>query len=400
MPMNIRSTIHRISRSLGKRASPYEPLITVKISGSALLHNFKQFQNLNATRPIAPVLKSNAYGHGLTLVAEALSDSVSENDLPFFIVDSYFEALSIRRSGTKRNILIIGYTRIPDIIGCSSNGMSFAITSLSALEELSTAVRSRRIRTPIKIQLKIDTGMHRQGILTSEINAAMEVLRASQGKIFLEGICSHFADADNSDAAYTKKQIIAWNEAVTKMRNEFRDLRYWHASNTAGHAYEGEIDSNISRLGMGLYGIRQEDAPVEKRVLLKPALSMETVIGSLKPVSADAYVGYNCTYRVKGARMLAVIPAGYYEGIDRRLSNVGSLTISGAIVPIVGRVSMNITMVDVTELPDAKRDDMVTIISDNPEDPNSIENIAKLCKTISYEILVHIPGHLKRVLAP
>ncbi len=361
-------------------------LINISISRSAILHNLNEFRRLRKDCEVAPVLKSNAYGHGLTLVADILK----KEKLPFLVIDSFFEARALRNEGIKHPLLIIGYTQTKTILDNSLSDIKFVITSLDALEDL-----SNKIHHLTTIHLKIDTGMHRQGLSMDELEKAFEIIKKNH-KINFEGICSHFADADSVNSEFTERQISIWNIVVGKTKENFPNLRYWHISATAGHAY-ANAKANVTRLGIGLYGIRY-GATVESLVDLRPALEMTTVVSVIKKLHKGDCVGYGCSYTAPGEMIMSIIPAGYYEGVSRELSNKGALKIQDHFCPIIGKVSMNITAIDVSNVPNLKRDDKVVVISNQIGDRNSIENMARDCGTIAYEIASYIPAHLKRTI--
>jgi alanine racemase len=371
---------------LFRKTNSNQSLITISISKSALIHNLNEFRKLAPNSNVAPVLKSNAYGHGLSLVAHAL-----ENEgIPFYVIDSHFEARVLREDGISTPLLVIGYSMIDTILKNTLKNISFTITSFDALKEL-----DEKIKSPIKIHLKIDTGMHRQGILPNEVDASIVLIKNNKN-IILEGICSHFADADSTKREFSEGQIATWNMAVSKFREKIPQLPYWHISATAGHVYSRDAYANMTRLGLGLYGIRQ-GAAVEYLVNLKPVLEMTSLVSGIKDIHLGDCVGYGCTFIADRDMTIATIPVGYFEGVDRRLSNKGSILINEKIASVVGRVNMNIITVDISGI-NVKRDDKVVVISRNPEDRNSIANMARTSEASPYEIAVHIPAHLKRVL--
>ena len=397
----------RLLAFLLRRRHPYEPLIQVEISADRLIHNLEEFRKMAPNGVLAPVLKSNAYGHGLVEVARILETENSRSKrmlkseypaIPFFVIDSYFEALALRSAGIKTPLLIIGYAPLETMLASRLKDISFTVTSLEALETLSKSIdgSSVSISKPLRIHLKIDTGMHRQGILLNEIGRAIDLMHANE-KIFLEGICSHLSDADNGDSAFTQSQIAAWNKSVERFKSAFPSLRYIHLSNTDGHRFSTEITANVSRLGLGLYGI-VDGASFKPALNLLPALEMKTTLTGVKKIRKGEHVGYSNTFTAPKDMTIATIPAGYFEGIDRRLSNVGFVLVGERQIPcpIIGRVSMNITVIDVSKVPEAKIGTRVLLISNTSTDPNSIRNIAKACGTIAYEIAVHVPAHLKR----
>ncbi len=375
--------IRRQLRHLRKRHSSYTPLIEVRVSKDAILHNLDVFRGLGKPS-VVPVLKSNAYGHGLIEVAEILDDQ----RLPFLCVDSYFEALILRNEGIQTPILFLGYTPLENILNNHLSDVAFGILSLEELAALAEG-----IRTPVNIHLKLDTGMHRHGVTPHDIDAAIAILK-SHPSIVLEGVYSHFADADTADSVHAKKQIEAWNGTVARFKKEFPALRYTHLAATSGAYFNEKIDANVMRLGIGLYGFNVS----LKQLELRPALEMTARISSVRTIAAGEQVGYNATFTATEEMRVATIPVGYTEGLDRRLSSKGSVTVCSTSCPIIGRVSMNITSVDVSDVPDVRIDEPVTVISAKPSDPNSIESMARVCGTIPYELLVRIPAHLRRVV--
>ncbi|MBU6500270.1 MAG: alanine racemase [Patescibacteria group bacterium] len=354
----------------------HEPLITVIIHRDRILHNLREFQK--SVPAVAPVLKANAYGHGLVQVAQILESG----HLPFFCVDSYVEAMILRNEGIKTPLLIIGYTPLKNIERSRLKNVAYGIMSMEELQRL-----ARDCRRPTSIHLKVDTGMHRQGILLEELSEALDTLERNE-KIMLEGVYSHLADADNEKSTLTEKQIGLWNAAAREARDRFQSVRWFHLSNTAGSKYAKNIDANVMRLGLGLYGIGANN--------LLPALEMKTRLTSVRKITVGESVGYNATFTAKNEMTVATIPVGYAEGLDRRLSNKGSATVKGVNCPFVGRVNMNITSIDVSRVPNPKLDDEVLVISSERNAPNSIENMAKTCDTIPYELLIRIPAQIRR----
>ncbi|MFA6459430.1 MAG: alanine racemase [Candidatus Paceibacterota bacterium] len=387
-------------RRLAKARYPYEPLIKIEISRSRLLHNLHEFQKISTNRSIAPVLKSNAYGHGLVEVARILEKErvlSGPEDLPFFAVDSYFEAISLRRSGIRTPLLVIGYTPPETICHSRLRDVSFAVTSLYTLHFL-IGQRLPIFSKPKTIHLKIDTGMRRQGILHTEINEAIKLIKDNPN-INIEGIFSHFSDADNPDTTFTQNQIAVWNIVEKLFRVEFPGLKYTHLSNTDGHRFAKNINANVSRLGLGLYGLL-EGTVFPQNIYPEPVLEMRTTITSTKILLAGETVGYSNTFKASKDMTIATIPVGYYEGLDRRLSGKGTLLVGPGRIPcpIVGRISMNIASIDVSSVTNPRVGMEVIVISKDRKDPNSLENLAHICGTITYEGSVIIPAHLKRIV--
>lgn len=400
MPMRaiLRSLFRRLRRFRRQR-SIYTALVEVMISREAILHNLRTYQNLTQIA-VAPVLKSNAYGHGLVEVATLIErEHPGSQNLPFFVVDSYHEALVLRNEGIETPILIIGFTAIENMLSDQLNDIIF---TLGDMEQIRKA--AERVHKPTRIHLKFDTGMHRQGILPRELDEALRII-ASSPLLKLEGVCSHLADSHSLDENFTKKQIALWNEMSEKSLGVFPDIKWRHLSASNGVLYHDRISANLMRLGIGLYGVCTDERTA-KKLSLKPALSMRTSIVSVKKIDAGESVGYDRTFIADREMTLATLPAGYYEGVDIKLATKGSVRIQDdagrmIVCPIVGRVTMNITIIDISAIPKdlQKIGATVEIISGEESAPNSIQNIARLTGAIPYELLVHIPRHLRRVVS-
>lgn len=379
--MNLRPLARRIRRALSRR----NPLITVSIAKEAILHNLRAYQKAYPTQKIAPVLKSNAYGHGLVLVAELLD----KEDIAFFMVDSLYEARKLRRAGICARIVVMGYVRPEHIADSRLRDVEFAIVDAEQLREVATLTHHT-----IKLHLKIDTGMHRQGILPEELDDAVSVI-TTNSHLLVNGVATHLGDADNADTTFSQKQLLKWDVVVERLRDAFPDMSYLHAAATKGARFSASHPMNVLRLGIGLYGF---DTSPQNGVLLKPALSVHSSIVSIRDIPAGDAVGYNATYIASRPSRIATVPAGYYEGLDRRLSNIGSVLVDGISCPIAGRVSMNMCSIDITDAPKTARGSSVTLISNDSEDPNCVREIARLADTTPYVILTHIPEHLYRTL--
>ncbi len=375
---------------LFSRFSHHTPLIEVGISKKALLRNLKAYQGSFPEFGLAPVLKSNAYGHDLGLVARVLDGE----HIAFFMVDSLYEAKRLRLAGVRSTVVVMGYARPEDIVRSRYSRVHFAITDIEQLRFVATQAHA-----PCLLHLKLDTGMHRQGISPEDLPEAITLLTGNP-YLSLVGVCSHFADADTEGSAHAQRQLTTWKEMLAALTPSFPDIRYKHFSATKGVRFAKEAGTNVIRLGIGLYGF--DTAPGHDSALM-PVLEMRSIVGELRTVPALESVGYNATYTAKHASKVATVPAGYFEGVDRRLSNKGQVSVSGILCPIIGRVSMNMISVDVTNVPDVSVGDPVVLISRTLTDPHAVPAIRGLISCEHYQeseyvILAHIPQHLKRVL--
>ncbi len=376
--------LRKTFRQWRKKRFQYEVVAEVAVYRERILGNFRAFRDRYQV-PVAPVLKSNAYGHGLKEVAEILKSET----LPFLCVDSYFEALTLRNEGLGANILILGYTPFANVAGSKLPNVAFSILSFGELEYLATNLKQPRL-----FHLEIDTGMHRHGIRSEKLGDAVTLIKAN-GNLRLVGAFSHFADAGNANSALTPEQIGKWNETAKILKSELPSAQLLHLAATAGSIYSERIDATAIRLGLGLYGISGNR---EEKLELSPALELRTKIASVHELEPNESVGYGATFTADKKMRIATIPLGYFEGIDLRLSGKGAVLVRGLPCPILGRVSMNITSIDVSAIPDVTIGEPVIAISGEKSAPNSVQNIAALCGTIPYEILVRIPSHLRRTV--
>ncbi len=369
-------------KNLKKSFSKYKNSVTIYISKENILHNLYAYQKNYKDLSFAPVLKSNAYGHGILEIAKILD----KEKLPFFVVDSLYEARLLKLNSIKKDILIIGYTRLENIKIFNSPQFIFTVISLDEIKNI-----SKNYSKKIRIHLKVDTGMHRQGIMINEIDEAINILRENKNFI-LEGICSHFADADSQDKFFTESQIENWKKVVEKFKSNFETIKYFHTSATAGSYYNKKEFGNVVRLGIGLYGVNT--SPFSD-LNLNPVMRIEAIVSSIRNLKAGESIGYNHIATLEKDSKVATVTMGYFEGVDRRLSNIAHFKIKNNFCKILGRVSMNMSSIDVTDL-DVKLEDKVIILSEKKEDLNSLVNFTKLSNTIPYDILVHINSSLKR----
>ena len=359
----------------------YQPLNTILVSAKNLKKNYSYLSRLNPTIKIAPVLKSNAYGHGIVEVAKIL-DTLK---LPFLCVDSLYEAYQLLNVDIKTPILIMGYVA-PMSLKTKRLPFSYAVFDKEMLQAIA------KYQPHAEIHLFVDTGMGREGMLISEIEEL--TIYAQKAKLRIEGLMSHLAMPDKPQNPFTQKQILNFKKAQQILRNKKVEPKWVHIASSVGlfelKNYQGLL-GNASRTGIGLYGID----PIGRNTKLLPVLSFHTHIAQVKWLAKGDKVGYDFTYEAKERRRVAVLPVGYNDGIPRALSNKGFVKIKKQYCHIIGKVSMNITVIDVTET-NAKKGDEVEVFSNKTLDKNSIYNTAKLANTIPYVILANLHPSTKR----
>lgn len=317
---------------LEKFKRKYRTLNTVQINAEALRCNFDLIKKLLPKQSICPVLKSNAYGHGLIEVASILDEENAE----FFIVDSLYEAYKLKKNKIKTPILILGYT-FPENL---KKGLPFHFTA----GDIETVRSLTKLKLPIHIE--IDTGMTRMGFPMHELKEAFKEIKKMNAKVV--GLFSHFADADNpKDQIYSKEQSKKFRRAIKLAKEAGLNPKWIHISNSAGIVKTEQNkdfpDVNMARVGYAIYGISplaEEDKMKQKLSKLKPAMEVVSTIISIKKIKKGDKVGYGCTFEAEKDIKVGTIPFGYYEGLPTTLSNSH---------PILGRICMNHTMIDLTD---------------------------------------------------
>lgn len=365
----------------------YRSLNEIEISKSNLLRNLKYLSSKNRKIKIAPVLKSNAYGHGILEIAKILD----QLGAPFFCVDSLYEAYQLLKANIKTPILIMGYTD-PENFKVKKLPFSYAVFG-----DLETLNILDKYQPGCGIHIFVDTGMHREGIPLDELPSFLNHLKQFPN-LKIEGLMSHLASAEDIKDLLNKIQIKNFKKALEICRKHKVNPKWTHIYNSDGlhnipyvSTYSTPGVGNLARVGLALYGISNNPH-------LKPVLTLKSKIIQIKRLNKGDRIGYGGTFTAKKDTLLGVLPLGYYDGVDRRLSNKGFVTINGIPCPIIGRVSMNITTVDIIKVSNPKIGDEVLVYSQYRSDRNSIENVAKICKTIPYDILVGLAASTRRVV--
>lgn len=361
----------------------YHALNRIEISSSSLLHNYKYLTKKCGLK-IFPVLKSNAYGHGIVNVAKVLD----QINVPFLCVDSIYEAYQLTKAKISSPILITGYVH-PDSMSVKKLPFSYAVFGYEVLVAIS------KHQPHAGIHIFVDTGMHREGVPIKDL--AMFVKKCKELHLKIEGLMTHLAMADKPNNEDTKNQVANFEKAkrILEMENVFPKWIHMGASSRVlnTESYPSQID-NSARTGIALYGIDPEN----KDKHLKPALTLLSTIVQIKNLTGGEKVGYDFTYIAKNDQKIAIIPIGYNDGVNRRLSNKGMVLVKGVFCTLLGRVSMNLSVIDVSKVKNVAIGDEVVIYSENSNHINSIYNSAVMCDTIPYELLVYLHTSTKRVV--
>ena len=382
-----RSIVYRfLLRRRQLRERRYKTLNIVELDRAAMMHNVALLQKQHPDFGIIPVLKSNAYGHGLREVAEILNTAACT----FLAVDGYFEAAKIRHI-TKHRLLVLGYILPENVPLVDTARCSFVVQDITSLEAFG------RLGLPVNIHVELDTGMSRLGLSASELGSYLEVFRRFPN-LTLEGVMSHLADADNGkDDGFTQRQVVIFDKLVAQILAAGFSPSVIHIAQTAGSTKANSRYANALRLGIGLYGLNPlnpNDVHYKELAGLQPVLSLKSTIIKTIDLKAGDTVGYNRTFTAKRSSRIGVLPIGYYEGLPRELSNVGALTAHGRELPIVGRVSMNHVMIELSG--DLDTSDQVTVYSRDPGQSNAIARIAIQHHLFAYSLVTGIASTIRR----
>lgn len=356
----------------------------IEIDADRLRENVRLFRGvLGSGTKLMAVVKANAYGHGAQLIAPSLSAEVD-----WFGVDSLEEAEELTAVGIEEPILILGHTEPSDAERVVSGGFRQVLFRRDVAEALSKAAEGQK--KPARVHLKVETGLNRLGVDPKDIPRLVESLDG----LAIEGIYTHFADVEDPESRLYQGQVERLQEALA----HFPGPLLVHAVPTAGVLLHPEESLTIARVGIGLYGIWPSPSTrraAEARGALSPVLTWKSRLAQVKTIPAGGTVGYDVTYRAPSERRIGVVPAGYYDGYDRRLSNRGSVLVRGKRAPVVGRVAMNMLMADVTDSGGGEGDEVV-LIGEQGEDSVTAEEIAESIGTIAYEVLARLNPLLPR----
>ncbi len=354
-----------------------------EINLDTLKSNINEIKKLANGKEIIAIVKANAYGHGDTHCAAALNKC----GINHFAVSNLWEAQGLTNGGIEGDILIFGYCDIPLIFENLNKNYIFTVGTTEYAKDLSDEAIKRGVKVPVHI--KFDTGMSRVGISTNE---EAELILSQQGLECKAGY-THFAVADSispEDIAFTKEQQAKLQDICK------RNSLPMHSQNSGGIIFHSDFEGSFVRAGIIMYGHKPDSSsPFPDGI--KPVFQLKTVISQLKEIEPDTTVSYGRTYTSTKKTRLALIACGYADGFNRRLSGNWSCMVNGKPAPVCGRICMDQTLIDVTDIDDVKIGDVVTVYSDELEGGCSLEKAAEQIGTINYELLCAIGTRVPRI---
>ncbi len=376
----------------------------IELSRSAYAHNILFFRRLLGTRAaLAVVVKANGYGHGLLETAGL----AQENGVGMLCVHTLDEAQKLKASGFTGPILLLGpvpIARSEEAALCGAALVAYDEEQVAALERAAAATGRK-----VDIHLKVETGTHRQGVMPERLGALLDLLKRSP-HLRLAALYSHFANIeDTTDPSFALGQLRRFREACAAVEKQGFSGFERHLASSAAAILFPETHFDRVRVGIAQYGLwpsketrlsylTRHGAGAEH--LLRPVLCWKTRIVQIKDIPSGSFIGYGCTYQTTRASRIAILPIGYSDGYDRQLSNSAHVLVKGQRAPVRGRVAMNLTAIDITDIPGVELEEVVVLLGRQGEQEITADRLAEMAGTINYEIVARLAPHIPRIVVP
>jgi Alr-MurF fusion protein len=362
----------------------------MEVDLGAIAGNLQRLREIAAPAGVLAVLKADAYGHGAVRVAR----TAVQYGATMLGVAVLSEAAALRERGISAPILVLGYTPAWQARDALRLDVSVSVYSIDVARALARAAQALE-RPPARIHVKVDTGMHRLGLAPEEVVPFATEVSALPG-IEIEGLFTHFASADDQDPSYALLQLNRFQQLLAEWeRAGLPKPRYVHAANSAGTLRLPDARFDLVRTGIALYGMDPSpDVPCPEG--FRPALALKTQLAQVKQIDVGEPVSYGCTWIAKRRSTIGVLPIGYADGFRRAPANWGEVLVRGRRAPLVGRVCMDMCMVDLTDVPGARAGDEVVLIGEQGGDRLSVEEVASRLGTINYEVVSQILARVPR----
>lgn len=372
----------------------------LEIDLAALKDNLRAFHSLlKPPAQLVAVVKGDAYGHGLPLVAPAALEAGAE----WLAVGTLGEGIALRRQlGPDVPVLVLNHIPPRDAEEVVRQDLRVTVYTRATLEALGEA--ARRLGRPAQVHLKLETGTQRQGVVLED---ALDLARraAALPGVDLEGLSTHFADIeDTTDHVFAEQQLERFREGVRALEEAGTRPRLLHTACSAASILFPETHFDLARVGIGMYGLwpsRETLVSARERGIrgfqLKPVMSWKCLVAQVRDVPPGSFVGYGRTWRATRPSRIAVLPVGYYEGYPRALSGRSHVLFRGRRAEVVGRICMNMTMVDVTDIPGVEAGEVAVLFGASGEERIRAEDLANWAGTIHYEIISRIHPSLPRL---
>jgi alanine racemase len=365
----------------------------VEIDIQALEHNLNSYKSLIHPALFAPVIKSNAYGHGIELVAHVCQQNAA---VDMICVVTIQEALHLRSIGITKPLIVLSIA-LGDFEQAIAQNIQLIAYDINTIIQLNAI--GQKLNKQALIHLKVDTGLSRLGVYADDIIAMAKHIRALPC-VTINGIFTHLAESESEDPTFTFEQLNRFNQLLQQLDDLGFDIPLKHMTCSAATSVYKQCHQTLVRMGIGTYGLwpseenKQMTIQQHPTFSIKPILNWKTKIIQIKDIPAGSYIGYDRTHQVPHASRIAILPVGYWDGLDRGLSNKGVVVINGKQAPIIGRIAMNLCMINITGL-DVSINDEVLLLGNHPG--VTAEDIARHCNTINYEVVTRINPLIPRI---
>ena len=356
----------------------------------ALRWNFRQIRSkVGPQVKILSMVKANGYGHGATAIATALAAEGSDA----FGVATLEEGVELRQTSIKEPILVLAGAYAEQVDRFFDHRLTPVVYDVESLKQLDAVVHSSD--RDLQVHLKVDTGMGRLGLLAAEVDSWLPTIKKLKA-LKIEGVFSHFSHAESVEGHYTREQLRIFREVIERLRSGGIEPSVVHLANSAATITLPAAYFDMVRPGLMLYGIYPSPA-MANQISLKPVLSWKTQVLQVKKVPAGTSISYGQTFITQRKSVIAILPIGYADGFPRLLSNRGEVLVNGKRAPVVGRVCMDLTMIDVTDIGEIRQGDEVVLLGRQGDAEISADEMAAWASTISYEILTSIGARVTRI---
>lgn len=362
-----------------------------EIDLGALRSNFRALRAVAAHGELMVVVKADAYGHGAVTVARALLDEGCRH----FGVATLDEARELREAGVRARVYLqAGFfaEQVAEIVALDLTPFVFDAAMIGLLDRAAASTG----RTDFPIHVKIDSGATRLGVMPADIPDVVEAVRNASA-VRLEGVCTLLANAGDPQSPITDAQLLVFNSAIETINAAGMKPTVIHVANSAALVLRHDSHFNLARPGLAIYGLPPV-AAVRERVELRPVMTFKTRLMQIKRAPAGSGVGYGHTFVTPRESLIGVLPVGYADGYRRGLQHGGEVIVRGARAPVVGAVSMDLTTIDVTDSAGAAVGDEVILWGESGGEVISVNDVARLAQTISYEMLCTVGKRVPRVI--
>ncbi|MCL5005736.1 MAG: alanine racemase [Acidobacteria bacterium] len=381
----------RVTTSLPKLLRP----TWAEISLSKLRRNFEYVRRVAGTRRVMAVVKADAYGHGAVPIARTLDQAGAD----WFGVATVEEAVELRAAGIEKPVLLLGGLYMSDPADLIEYHLTPTVSSTARLDTYAKC--AQRYGRPIEFHLKVDTGMGRLGLPPDRVRAFIERYRELPG-LDMKGLFTHLASAEDLVASQTEEQAACFREALRHVQALGIEPEWIHVANSAALVAGSSLPENLVRIGGLLYGyclpfVLQPGKQVPEFPPIEPILTLKSRVVYLKDVPSGTPLGYSAAFHTRRRSRIATVPVGYADGLSRSLSNRGRAIVRDCGARIVGNISMDLTLLDVTDVPGVDIGDEVTLLGQTDHCSITALEIAELVGTVPYEILCSIGRRVPRI---